>query len=80
MTTDQVGSLLNILGTVAIFFFGLPSPIIDVSGIDNIDAGTTPDTVKDKIRNRNKWKKCLAYVGLTLILIGFFLQFLGSKV
>lgn len=80
MLLTQVGLLLNVLGTIALFFFGLPSPIIDVSNIDTLDTGTTPEAEKNKIRSKNALNKFASYVGLFLILIGFGFQLFGSKV
>ncbi len=73
------GLVLNILGTGLLFFFALPQPQHDDSpGIaleDNtpIEGGTVLE-VKERTLRRKVIYRRLAFLGLTLLLIGFALQ------
>jgi uncharacterized membrane protein len=72
MTLNQIGLLLNILGTVTIFFFGLPQKLQDTE--DYIERGSL---TKQQVRINRK-TKLFAFLGLTFLFIGFVLQFFDT--
>ncbi|MFA6608472.1 MAG: hypothetical protein WCT07_01005 [Candidatus Paceibacterota bacterium] len=68
---DFWGAFCGLLGTIIIFFFGLP-PKVDVDGNNYLLLQKTDE--KEKVRAR-KYKK-LSYFGLLLIALSFLLQIL----
>ena len=73
------GLMLNVLGTLMIFFFGLPQPPHDVGfnlGLeDKTPVGnSTAGALRAEAALRKRAYRCLAYAGLTLLLVGFVLQ------
>lgn len=78
MTLNQYGLLIDIIGVLILFKFGLPSAF-------NENAGKVFLTIEDKSEEeigkedrKNRFIKIMSYVGLILILAGFLLQFIGS--
>jgi hypothetical protein len=82
MTLTALGLLLNVIGTVMLFFFGFPQPdFTEEVGLaleDNTPAsnGLTAKEYGAKIRHKRLFYKIMSYVALSLILIGFVIQFI----
>jgi hypothetical protein len=80
MAMEVVGVVLNILGTILLFFFGFPQPDFDTSvGLaveDNtpVENGLTARQYDKKIRQKMQKYKRMSYLALSLLLIGFILQ------
>ena len=74
LSLNQWGLLSNILGTLLIFYFGLPSKIQRTDGDERITEKPSGDLQKIKISNRNI--RIGANIGVSLIFIGFVLQFI----
>jgi len=79
---EVAGLLLNVIGTLLLFFFGFPQPNFE-SGVsivveDNtpVDNGMTAKKYGDKVKK--KLYKWMAYFSLGLILLGFLVQLLGD--
>jgi hypothetical protein len=72
-TVNQWGLISDIFGVLLLFKYGLPSKIEDE--VDHLTAPNVPEEEKQKRKRKNKEIIIGAYVGLTLILIGFALQF-----
>jgi len=72
LTLTQIGLLLDIAGVILLFKFGLPSGY-DVS-MGKSMSGELPKEQMDK----NVRIKIGAYTGLSLLILGFALQFLGA--
>ena len=73
LSLTQIGLLLDILGVIFLFFFGLP-PSFSPKGHSFL--------IDPQIDNKQVLKgrvfKALSFSGLTLILLGFILQFFGN--
>lgn len=80
---NTIGLVSNILGVVLIFFFGLPQPSHEEGvafGLEDgtlLSDGTTVGERDVKIRKRKARYKFCAYFALSLMLLGFVLQFLA---
>ena len=79
MDLNQIGLILNILGTILIFKYGLPSRVDDdpnqVHYLIRVEKNKD-DSLKAK--NNNKVINILSNIGIVLIIIGFILQFLST--
>jgi hypothetical protein len=75
LTVSQIGLIADIIGTLLLFKFGLPSHIEDVNSASIV--GPTTDAEKLEAINRNRKIYIGAYIGLSLLLVGFVLQFIG---
>jgi len=76
MDLNQIGLILNILGTLLIFRYGLPHRMNTEPTRIHIVMTTERDKADaDKDIRKNKWIGIKAYEGITLIAIGFVLQF-----
>lgn len=81
---NGAGLLLNIAGVVLVFFFGLPQPshregvsivLEDATPLRN---GLTAGEHAAIVRRRKKLYRRLAYLALTLILLGFVFQLIAT--
>jgi len=78
MTISQIGLILNVIGTFAIAFWGLPSPIKDISNDYTLLYSDPTEEEKSKSIRANKTHRVKAYIGLGLIFIGFVFQLIGT--
>ena len=69
---SALGQLLDIVGVIILFFTGLPYKFPKLTGYSVVEPEDKDLPSKDKIQKRH------AYTGLTIILIGFILQLLGT--
>lgn len=82
MTLTAWGLLLNVIGTVLLFFFGFPQPDfteeVGLSLEDNtpIANGLTAKEYGNQVRRKKKIYRTMAYVALLLVLVGFVIQFI----
>ncbi|NQU52071.1 MAG: hypothetical protein HQ522_05985 [Bacteroidetes bacterium] len=67
---SSIGLLLDIVGVIMLFRFGLPSKVGDAPGL--VIGDILPETVK-----KNVYIKRMAYVSLGFLIIGFSLQLAG---
>lgn len=70
--------LANIIGTMVVYFYGLPSNIRDPKEGDIFVVATPTEEQQRTIRRTNLKLKVKSYLGLTFILIGFLIQFIAS--
>ncbi len=74
----MIGLIFNIIGTVSATVFGFPQPSFDTEEKLLMDNNSEEKKNEDaKIRRREVRHVSLSYVALTLIIIGFILQFVG---
>ena len=79
MNISQFGLLLDVIGTVFIFIFGLPSAYIeDTESVGCLSIGSNSDDKKGRLKLNNALIKIMAHAGIGLIIAGFILQFIGS--
>ena len=82
MTLTAWGLLLNVIGTILLFFFGFPQPdFTEEVGIaleDNtpVGNGLTAKEYGVKVRRKKRIYRIMAYVALLFVLIGFVIQFI----
>lgn len=76
-----IGLILDIIGVVLLFIYGLPSKIIpdNVVTIHNVYAADDDNSTTEE-KERNKRIKIGAYSGLSLLIIGFAFQATGSLI
>lgn len=81
-TISSIGLIADILGVILLFMYGLPSKLIE-HNIELFELNTRDaneiEREDERIKKHNKRVKVGAYAGLTLILIGFILQFIGTN-
>jgi hypothetical protein len=70
------GLLIDFIGVLFLIWFGLPSKIEPISGSHIVDAIKDEDVIR--IENNNKKIRRGANIGLWLVILGFFLQILGT--
>ncbi len=74
---SSIGLIADIIGVLLLFKYGLPSMLKENGGGLLLEE----DAAEEKIRiNTNDKIKRRAYFGLTLILIGFLLQLIGTNI
>ncbi len=74
MNIAQIGLILDMFGVLLLFRYGLPSKYKEDS--EGIVLGETD--IEKRIREKNNFKiKAFAYLGLSLIFLGFLFQFLS---
>lgn len=76
LTLSQWGLIIDLIGVLLLFEYGLPSKIKDEEG-EGLSIGADEQEVEN-IRRHNIKIKRGAYAGLACILAGFLLQFIGS--
>ncbi len=76
LTISQWGLLLDLIGVLLLFKFGLPSELQDENG-PGLAIGADKNEI-EKIRKHNKKIKIGAYAGLAIIFVGFALQFIDG--
>jgi hypothetical protein len=69
-----IGLILDIIGVLMLFRYGLPSEI-EIGDIIIANESTDSEL---KRGNKNRRIKKLAYIGLSFILLGFIFQLLGA--
>ncbi len=74
LTISQWGLILDLLGVLFLFYFGLPSDIKSING-PGLAIGLENEIDADLIRAHNRKIKIGAYTGLFLIFGGFFYNF-----
>lgn len=70
-----IGLTFDIFGVLLLFYFGLPSKIINKS--KKIFIGKVKGEQKKYVNRHNLFINIGAYTGLTFMLIGFILQLIG---
>lgn len=76
MDLNQIGLIMNILGTLMIFLYGLPHKMnTEPTRIHIVMTAERNKADADKDIRKNRWIEIKAYAGITLISIGFILQF-----
>ena len=73
---NHVGLILNMVGTLGLFIWGLPSKI--KSNNDFIVDADKTGKEADNINKFNKWLKYKANISLGLIFFGFLCQFFAN--
>jgi hypothetical protein len=74
MSLNAIGLILNMAGTLLIIRFGLPSKIIDERGPSLV--AEYSDEQLSEIKRKNKRTKLFGNIGISLIGLGFVLQFI----
>lgn len=74
MIYTQIGLVLDIVGVIILFEYGLPSKVKDTDGY--LLLGDESDS--NNIKRKNKQVRFMAYLGLILILLGFIFQFIST--
>lgn len=84
MTLTALGLLLNVIGTILLFFFGFPQPdFTEEVGLaleDNtpVGSGLTAKEYGAKVRRKKLAYRTMSYVALSLVLVGFSIQFVDT--
>ena len=76
LTLSQWGLLSDMAGVILLFIFGLPSkymPLVVLLAANDMQGKQKEDAIR-----RNKGIIIGAYIGLSLVFLGFALQFIGS--
>lgn len=76
LNLNQIGLILNIAGTIGLFFFGLPSRIQDLS--DPVGDADKTGKEADCIKKSNKIIKLFSALSLLVIFLGFICQLIAS--
>ena len=63
---SSIGLVLDIIGVIMLFYFGLPSKIEE-----NATCLITSDEPQDSIEKNNKYIRKMAYVSLAFLIVGF---------
>lgn len=74
MIYTQIGLVLDIVGVIILFEYGLPSKVKDTDGYLLLG----DETDSSNIKRKNKQVRFMAYLGLILILLGFIFQFIST--
>lgn len=83
-TLNAIGLILNIVGVVLVFFFGLPQPSHEEGvsigfGDDTVFAdGTSVKDINTEANRRKRVYTVLAYVALSFLLAGFVCQLIAT--
>lgn len=72
---SSIGLISDIVGVLILFVYGLPSKI-EQHNLVSFSGTKEPEHVSRKNRKVKRW----AYVGLSLLLLGFILQLIGTNV
>jgi hypothetical protein len=73
---STIGLILDIIGVLMLFKYGLPSKISDGDTL-----GIEESKEEEELRNnKNKYIIKMAYFGLSFILIGFVFQLIGTNI
>jgi hypothetical protein len=81
---EITGLILNVIGTMLLFFFGFPQPNFETGvsmGLEDntpVGNGMTAREYGEKIAKKRKIYKVMAYFALGLILLGFIVQLLAA--
>ena len=78
MSSLQLGLVLNIIGTLLIFFCGFPSLINLENSKGSIIWAELDEEENIKRLRKNKIVKFGGYLGITFLFIGFILQFIDT--
>jgi hypothetical protein len=70
---SPVGLVLDVIGAILIFNYGLPEEVSRTGAVYRIDEEEDADE-KSKAKKYDKYSKC----GFYLLILGFVLQFLAS--
>jgi hypothetical protein len=74
-TISTIGLVLDLVGVLLLFKYGLPSDI-SKDGVTTLSIGTTNNKEIKKWKKYNLWSK----IGLGFIFIGFILQIISNYV
>ena len=75
---NSVGLVLDIIGVILLFIFGLPSRFVsDGPPINTLSFGWDPDSVK-QWEKQWKWYKFWSWFALVLLVLGFALQIVSN--
>lgn len=79
MTLSQLGLLLDMIGVVLLFVFGLPSAYIEnPENGGNLALGSSSEDEIIKVKRMNLLIKIMSFLGLIIVFAGFLLQFIGG--
>ena len=78
MTINQLGLLSDMAGVFILFLYGLPSDYIVNPKAQHLLINESPKDEVEKVIAKNRVIKIWAYIGLTLLFIGFIFQLIGS--
>lgn len=73
---SSVGLILDIIGVLMLFEYGLPSKLRERGGSLSLEESSEDE--KERILH-NKKIVCRSYIGLSLIILGFILQLIGTN-
>ena len=73
---NSVGLILDIIGVILLFIFGLPSRFVS-EGPPVLSFGEDPDSTKQR---EKQWKRyqCVSWSALVLLVLGFVLQMVSN--
>jgi hypothetical protein len=77
MTLNQIGLILNIIGTIMICIYGLPNNYDDESGSQYLTYGTNKEYANGA-KKKNRRRKKLAWASILVLFIGFIFQFIDT--
>jgi len=78
MTLTQIGLLIDVIGVLILFEFGLPSKYKHIQEDEILGLNRRPEADIEKEKRKNKVVMRWAYLGLGCLLLGFLFQFIGS--
>jgi hypothetical protein len=78
MTLNQIGLLLDIVGVLILFKYGLPSEVAENSDGYFLIVNKRPQEELDEEKRKNAFIKKMAYLGLASVLLGFTFQFIAT--
>lgn len=73
---SSLGLIIDIIGVIFIFRYGLPSKVNDHGG--GIGVVETDENKANRMKQNTKIRR-KAYIGFVLLLIGFVLQLIGTN-
>lgn len=72
LVINSLGLIFDILGTILLFNYGLPSKFHESSGL------LLESDLNDNEKKENKKINCFARLGLIFLILGFILQFISN--
>jgi hypothetical protein len=73
-----IGLILDIVGVLLLFKYGLPSKIEDAEGGFVLTSEGKPKEIRERIIKKNKRIYFWSHFGLFLLIIGFILQVISA--
>jgi hypothetical protein len=76
---NEIGLILDVLGFLLLLIYGFPSKIkTESDNANHLVSKKETEIEKSKRENDNCKIRIKAYIGTTLILLGFIFQFIGN--